>query len=184
MMKPFWMCVALAAASFLFFGCASARPKPPKNAADAASKPAAPAPTEAGRAQEGEPDVRDMNLRPIPGVRTIRFAYDSDALDETARAALRSNADLLKASPAMKVQVAGHCDQRGTVAYNLALGQRRAKAVKDYYSALGVDGGRVATISWGKEHLLCTDATDACWLRNRRAETLEAVSAAVAGAPR
>lgn len=180
MMKDLWMLAALAASTLFFSACAGTHATARKDAAVPAAKPAVAAPIETGRTIDGEPDVRDMNLRPIPGVKTIQFAYDSDALDETARAALRANADLLKASPAMKVQVAGHCDQRGTVAYNLALGQRRAKTVKDYYKALGVESDRIATISWGKEHLLCSDATDACWARNRRAETLEAVNANIA----
>lgn len=179
MMKPLLLCLAFAASSWMFLGCASAKPKP-SPAPAAAAAPAAPAPTEAGRVVDGEPEVRDMNIRPIPGVKEIHFAYDSDGLDESARAVLRANAEVLKARPTMKVQVAGHCDQRGTVAYNLALGQRRAAAVRAYYKALGVAPERVATISWGKEHLLCTDADDACWERNRRAETAEAVDAKVA----
>jgi peptidoglycan-associated lipoprotein len=180
MMKNLWMLAALAASTLFFAACAGSRATARKDADVPVAKPSIPAPIETGRTIDGEPDVRDMNLRPIPGVKTIQFAYDSDTLDETARAALRANADLLKASPAMKVQVAGHCDQRGTTAYNLALGQRRAKTVKDYYKALGVDGDRIATISWGKEHLLCSEASDACWERNRRAETLEAVNANIA----
>ncbi|MBI3288424.1 MAG: OmpA family protein, partial [Elusimicrobia bacterium] len=67
--------------------------------------------------------------------------------------------------------IAGHCDERGTVAYNLALGQKRAKEVRDYYIRLGVDGRRVATISYGKEEPQCSEATEACWSRNRRAIT-------------
>ncbi|WP_158247922.1 OmpA family protein, partial [Pseudomonas sp. GW456-12-10-14-LB2] len=63
----------------------------------------------------------------------------------------------------------------------LALGQRRANGVRDYYKALGVEAGRVATISYGKEHPLCSSATESCWSRNRRSETLQAVSAKVAG---
>jgi len=74
----------------------------------------------------------------------------------------------------VKVQVAGHCDQRGTVEYNLALGQRRSKAVRDYYRSLGVAGHRVATISYGEEKLLCQEEDEACWGRNRRGETLAA----------
>jgi peptidoglycan-associated lipoprotein len=67
--------------------------------------------------------------------------------------------------------VAGHCDERGTTAYNLALGQKRAKEVRDYYVSLGVDGGRLATISYGKEAPLCLESNEACWTRNRRAES-------------
>ena len=77
--------------------------------------------------------------------------------------------------------VEGHCDERGTIPYNLALGQKRAKAVRDYYLALGIPGGRIATLSLGKEMPECTEATKACWQRNRRA--LSKVKAALAGKP-
>lgn len=174
---------ALVASAFLAAACASSRPRRAVPPAPAAPSLAA-APTEAGRAIDGEPDVRDMNLRAIPELLTVRFEYDSDRLDAAALAVLKGNAAWLKAHPEAKAQVAGHCDQRGTVAYNLALGQRRARSVRDYYRALGVDPARVATISWGKEHALCAESSEACWTRNRRAETLEAASAAVAGEPR
>ncbi|MBI3563599.1 MAG: OmpA family protein [Elusimicrobia bacterium] len=179
MFKPLMMCVVFAVSASMFLACSAPRPRSAPAATATATVPVA-APVEAGRSVGAEPEVRDMNLRPIPGVKEIHFAYDSDGLDESARAVLRANAAVLKARPAMKVQVGGHCDQRGTVAYNLALGQRRAAAVRSYYKSLGVAPERVATISWGKEHLLCSDATEACWERNRRAETQEAVDAKVA----
>lgn len=173
---------ALVAVSLLAAACAGRVRKTPPVAPGAVLPK--PAPTEAARAVDAEPDVRDMNLRAIPELKTVRFDYDSDRLSADASAVLRANADFLKAHADTKVQVAGHCDQRGTVAYNLALGQRRARSVRDYYAALGVDAARVATISWGKEHLSCTEATEDCWSRNRRSETLEALNAKVAGAPR
>ena len=173
---------ALVAAALLAAGCAGHSRKTPTDAPGAALPK--PAPTEAARVVDAEPDVRDMNLRAIPELKTVRFDYDSDRLSADARAVLRANAEYLKSHADMKVQVAGHCDQRGTVASNLALGQRRARSVRDYYKALGVDAARVATISWGKEHLSCTEATEDCWSRNRRSETLEALNAKVAGAPR
>lgn len=173
---------ALVAVSLLAAACAGRVRKSPKDQPGAALPK--PAPTEAARAVDAEPDVRGMNLRAIPELKTVRFDYDSDRLGDEARAVLRANAEYLTSHADMKVQVAGHCDQRGTVAYNLALGQRRARSVRDYYKALGVDAARVATISWGKEHLSCAEATEDCWSRNRRSETLEALSARVAGAPR
>ena len=165
---------ALAAASLLFAACAGGGANARKSPAGAVPLPVSTS-TETARTAAAEPDVRDMNLRPIPGAKAIRFDYDSDELDESARAALRANAEIFKARPDMKVQVAGHCDQRGTVAYNLALGQRRAKVVKDYYMIFGVEGDRIATISWGKERPLCSKASESCWSSNRRAETLEAI---------
>jgi peptidoglycan-associated lipoprotein len=148
--------------------------------ASALGAPAASPTTEAGRTVSAEPDVRDMSVRAVPELETVHFPYDSDRLDEANRGVLRSNSEWLKSHADAKIQVSGHCDQRGTTAYNLALGQRRAAAVRDYYVSLGVDAGRVATISYGKERLLCSEMEESCWTRNRRSETLEAVEAKVA----
>ncbi|OGS35940.1 MAG: hypothetical protein A2506_12350 [Elusimicrobia bacterium RIFOXYD12_FULL_66_9] len=106
------------------------------------------------------------DLKPVP------FDYDSAKLSDTALSVLKSNAEVLKADTSFDVMVSGRCDERGTVAYNLALGQKRAKEVRDYYIRLGIDGGRVATISFGKEMQSCTESTEDCWSQNRRAETL------------
>lgn len=104
-------------------------------------------------------------------LKNVPFDYDSAKLSDAALAVLKANAEVLKADDGLTVLVAGHCDERGTVAYNLALGQKRAKEVRDYYINLGVDGARVATISFGKEQPLCSESTDECWAKNRRAET-------------
>ncbi len=181
MIKDMRMAAAVAASALCLAACAGGRVNARK---DTPRPPAISAPTETGRTVDDEPDVRDANLRAIAGVKTIEFAYDSDGLDEAARGVLKANAKLLNGQRDIKIQVAGHCDQRGTIAYNLALGQRRAKAVRDYYKALGVDGARIATISWGTERPLCSESMEDCWARNRRAETLEAVSAKVAGVAR
>ncbi|MFI5361683.1 MAG: OmpA family protein [Elusimicrobiota bacterium] len=135
------------------------------------------------RATSEEPDVRDMATREIPELRTVHFDYDSDLLDEDSRAILRSNAGYLRTHPETTVQISGNCDQRGTVAYNLALGQRRASSVRSYYKSLGIAASHVATISFGKERLLCPQDTDACWARNRRAATLEVYSPSMADQP-
>lgn len=174
---------ALMSAVALICGCAASRPVKPSSIPVTATAAAAPAPTDAARSASDEPDVRELATQEIPELKTIHFPYDSDRLDEEARATLRGNADYLKAHMEMKIQVAGNCDQRGTVAYNLALGQRRAASVRSYYKALGVEPSRVATISYGKERLLCFEATDDCWTRNRRAATLEVLSPNVAGEP-
>ncbi|HEX4047900.1 MAG TPA: OmpA family protein [Elusimicrobiota bacterium] len=185
MRKPTLFVSGLAAMALLAAGCASTRAvkKSDSSAAVPSTGPAAVSPTDAAQSADMEPDVRDMATRSVPELKVVHFSYDSDLLDETAQQTLKGNADYLKSHADMKIQVAGNCDQRGTVAYNLALGQRRASAVRSYYKALGVEGSRVATISYGKEKLKCTDATDACWQRNRRAATLEVLSPNVAGQP-
>ena len=145
--------------------------------------PAGSSSADAARSADMEPDVRDLATRALPELKVVHFNYDSDLLDEAARETLKGNADYLKTHGEMKIQVAGNCDQRGTVAYNLALGQRRAAAVRSYYDALGVAKARVATISYGREKPICTAANESCWERNRRAATLEVLSPNVAGQP-
>ena len=104
-------------------------------------------------------------------LKSVPFDYDSAKLSDEALSILKANAEAIKADASIEVMAAGHCDERGTVAYNLALGQKRAKEVRDYYIRLGVDGRRVATISFGKEMQNCPESTEECWSRNRRAET-------------
>gem|GEM_PF-903573 len=104
-------------------------------------------------------------------LKSVPFDYDSAKLSDDALATLKANADILRSNTDLEVLVAGNCDERGTVAYNLALGQKRANQVRDYYVSIGVDRGRIATISYGKEQPLCTDSTEECWAKNRRAES-------------
>lgn len=108
----------------------------------------------------------------IPALEAVRFAYDSSSLDTAGRNVLKSNVAVLKKLPtSVTIRVEGHCDDRGTIEYNIALGQRRANAVRSYYATAGIAGNRLETISYGEERLLCTEQTDACWQQNRRAVT-------------
>lgn len=102
-------------------------------------------------------------------LKDVRFAFDSFELDDEARAVLRDNAEWLKDNGREKVEVEGHCDERGTVEYNLALGAKRARAAKDYLATLGISSERLTTISYGEELPLCTEHNEDCWGRNRRA---------------
>jgi peptidoglycan-associated lipoprotein len=88
---------------------------------------------------------------------------------EADRDVLRKDADVLKKFDFLQVRVEGYCDERGTAEYNVALGERRAKAVDDYLVSLGVPATRLQTVSYGKESSLCSDHTEDCWARNRRA---------------
>jgi len=99
----------------------------------------------------------------------IHFDYDQFDVRDADRAVLSKNAEVLKRYDFLKVTVEGHCDDRGTVEYNLALGERRAKAAYDYLVQLGVPAARLKTVSYGKEVPLCQEASEACWPRNRRA---------------
>lgn len=102
----------------------------------------------------------------------VFFAYDKYDLDAEARGALEGQAAWLKKYPTRTISVEGHCDERGTREYNLALGERRANSVKNYLVALGVDGSRVTTISYGKERPVALGSNDSAWAQNRRGVTV------------
>jgi len=99
----------------------------------------------------------------------VYFDYDESSLSEETRGRLARNAELLKAQAQFMVTIEGHADERGTNEYNLALGERRANAVRDYLSSLGVGGDRLRTISYGEERPVCTTTDESCWSQNRRA---------------
>lgn len=99
----------------------------------------------------------------------IYFDYDQAGLSDAAKATLDRHAQWLQARPTMRVSVEGHCDERGTVDYNLALGDQRAKAVREYLISLGVAEGRLTTVSYGKERPVDNGQDDAAWAKNRRA---------------
>ncbi|HXX13700.1 MAG TPA: peptidoglycan-associated lipoprotein Pal [Candidatus Eremiobacteraceae bacterium] len=101
-------------------------------------------------------------------IRDAYFDYDSAAIRPDARQSLQKDADFLKAYPSIRVTIEGHCDERGSTEYNLALGQRRANAVKEYLVSLGIPGDRLNTTSWGKEKPFCMESNEACWQQNRR----------------
>ncbi len=96
--------------------------------------------------------------------------FDFDKYEITAESAksLDANADWLKANPNVLILIEGHCDERGTAAYNLALGERRAKATQNYLSSRGVQASRVSLVSYGEERPVCSEHTEACWAKNRR----------------
>lgn len=105
----------------------------------------------------------------IAGLNTIYFAYDSSALTSEARRELANNADWVKSNSNVTIQIEGHCDSRGSVEYNLALGERRAQSVKDYLVSLGIDARRLTIISYGKEKPIAQGDDESAFTRNRRA---------------
>jgi peptidoglycan-associated lipoprotein len=98
----------------------------------------------------------------------IHFDFDAYTVRPEDGDVLKANADWMQKNPQSRVQVEGHCDERGSEEYNLALGAKRAQAAKDYLGTLGVGGDRMSTISYGKELPLCSDSTDDCYQQNRR----------------
>ena len=115
--------------------------------------------------QEGKPPITPASSP----LKDVYFDFDRYDLNADARTILRGNADWLKSNPRARVEIEGHCDERGTGEYNLALGAKRAQAVREYLTSLGIDGARLSTISYGEEIPICKEQSEDCWRQNRRA---------------
>jgi peptidoglycan-associated lipoprotein len=151
-------------------------PAPPVVAAPPPAPPPAPAPAPA----PAPPPPRALTEDEVFARKTVEqlnaemplgdvmFNYDQSTIRDDQRATLQRNADYLRRWTSVRVSVEGHADARGTNEYNLALGERRANAVKEYLVGLGVMGERLVVVSKGEETPLCTDMTEACYERNRR----------------
>jgi peptidoglycan-associated lipoprotein len=151
---------------------AAARPAIPPTAA-APTTPARPAGPPAGPpagAAAARPEPKEF--RAIPELRPIYFDFDKYDIRPGDAKILDTNAGWLKQNAAQLVLIEGHCDERGTNEYNLALGERRAKATMNYLVSQGVQASRITVISYGEERPTCTDKNEACWSKNRRAQFL------------
>lgn len=102
------------------------------------------------------------------GLQDVLFGYDSWTISEDGRQALTRDADWMKSNPGAQVKVEGHCDERGTSAYNLVLGEKRAKAVRNYLVELGIGANRLSVVSYGKERPFCQEHAESCYQQNRR----------------
>ena len=184
-------CAAVSVVSLGLGGCmkkvASAPPPPPPPVANytapstqAANKPAAtPTPSKpaeaAARTTPRTPDaatraqIQDLLNR----IQDAYFDYNKHTLRPDAETALRSDAqtlaEIIRQYPDFKLTVEGHCDERGSEEYNLALGDARSKQAKEYLSTLGLPGGQLREVSYGKDRPICTEHDEACWQKNRRA---------------
>jgi peptidoglycan-associated lipoprotein len=161
--------LATIAAVLLLSACATKEPPPPP-----AALTAAPAP-QAARPAPAPPPVVQNTI--VPGSLKdfqqnvgdrVFFDFDKSDLDQTDQDTLKRQAAWLAKYPSVTITVEGHCDERGTREYNLALGARRAAAVKEYLSSLGVSAARLDTISYGKERPVCSESAENCWAMNRR----------------
>ena len=103
------------------------------------------------------------------GISDVYFDYDRYIIRDDAKDALRTNADLLKGIKFKKLVIEGHCDERGTSEYNIALGERRAESARRYLSTLGIDQSKISIISFGEEKPFCSEQDENCWQQNRRA---------------
>jgi peptidoglycan-associated lipoprotein len=131
-----------------------------------------PPPTETTPAPSGEnqppPATHDENTGERLSLEDAFFDFDDFNLRTDAKSALETDGKYLQKNGDTKIIIEGHCDERGSVEYNLALGDRRAKAAFDYLVSLGVPAARLKTVSYGKEIPLCQDSNEECWSRNRR----------------
>jgi peptidoglycan-associated lipoprotein len=168
----------LATLALSLAACAGKKPveleKPPETARP--ETPAAPVETGGG---ETAPAVTSNivpgsqeDLRAQAGSDTVLFGYDSYELDAPARATLQRHAEWLRSNPAVRVTLEGHCDERGTREYNLALGDRRANSAKNFLASQGIDVARLSTISYGKERPAVEGSDEAAHAQNRRAVTM------------
>lgn len=108
-------------------------------------------------------------IQPVAELSDVYFDFDQYAIRGEAQSGLETNAAFLKSQPHQDILIEGHCDERGTSAYNLVLGERRAQAAKRYLQELGVAPSQVQIISYGKERPFCGEHSEACWQSNRRA---------------
>jgi len=162
----------------LFLGCPKKAPEPPPQEIAMETReeppPPQPPPPPPPDVQEVDPldsdDLRVVNeeLRRQGFAPDVYFEFDQSDLKPEAIQALSRNAEFLKLHPEFLLTIEGHCDERGTNEYNLALGDRRANAVKSYLTSLGVTGDRFQVISYGEERPVCTESDEGCWARNRR----------------
>lgn len=166
------------------FGLAGCKPKPPKTSGvEIASSTVQPQPTDiapptspstagdaTASALSGDLEKVNAYAREQGLLGDVYFDFDRYELKDAARERLRKNADFLKSNPEFLVTLEGHCDERGTNDYNLALGDRRANAAKEYMISLGVSASRFQrVVSYGEERPVCFASNEACWAQNRRA---------------
>ncbi|MBU6297611.1 MAG: peptidoglycan-associated lipoprotein Pal [Alphaproteobacteria bacterium] len=146
----------------LFLGACSTKP---------AEVPHAAAPVAAPQVQSSIVPGSEQDLQTNVGD-TVHFEYNRSDLQAADKSILQRQATWLEKYVSVRITVQGNCDERGTREYNLALGARRAEAVKEYLASLGVSVGRISTVSYGKERPICAESTEACWAKNRRAVTV------------
>jgi peptidoglycan-associated lipoprotein len=149
---------------------------PPSGTADLPPPPSPPEPTEEPIIPaEPVPEAGDLNAKDLDTLnrdspfQPVFFGYDSSEIEAQGQVALNANAEILKQYPSWTITIEGHADERGTAEYNLALGERRALAARNYLVSLGIPADRLRTISYGKEFPFDPGHNEAAWAKNRRA---------------
>jgi peptidoglycan-associated lipoprotein len=165
-------CSFVVSAVLALAGCSSTAPEP-ESSSTALATPSPESKTEPAPApgtssleafQRGESTATPASSP----LKEIYFDFDRYDLRADARETLKANGEWLKANPSTVVEIEGHCDERGTNEYNMALGAKRAQAAMDYLTTLGVAATRLSTISYGEELPVCEEHTEECWAKNRR----------------
>jgi len=152
--------------SLLAAGCAKKGAVPEETAVAAPAEYMTPAPVQAPPAVEKDTSsLAEM----ASGLENVYFDFDKYSIRPDARCILKKNADIIMALKGAKVVIEGHCDERGSTEYNLALGQRRAEAAQDYVVSLGVDSSTISTVSYGEERPVDPGQNEKAWAKNRRA---------------
>jgi peptidoglycan-associated lipoprotein len=168
-----WIVFVCIVAAFTVLSACKAKPKTAAQAREATAESpttAVPPPGVSANAPVAADvlsgDLAELNRRGY--LKDAFFDYDKAELRPDARQSLATDAGWLKKYPSTKLLIEGHCDERGTDEYNLALGERRADAVREYLADMGVGPTRVQTVSYGKERPFCNQDTESCWQENRR----------------
>ena len=168
-------CAALLGTAILYgVGCSTTKPAETQGAAQAQPQKAqatgkrlTSAPVSQSSSLEQLQQGKSVGTPASNPLQYIYFDFDRYDLRADARETLKQNAAWLKQNPSTTVQIEGHCDERGTTEYNLALGAKRAQTAKDYLTTLGISVQRLSTISYGQELPVCTEHTEECWQKNR-----------------
>ena len=157
--------LAIFAATFLFAACETASEVGGDSASTSSASSASSASSSAAAAKTEAEKLAEVG-------NTVYFDFDSSELSENAQTTLNRQAAFLNVNPTLVIVVEGHADERGTREYNLALGDRRAVAVRDYLLAKGLNAARVRTVSYGKERPAVSGSNEEAWAKNRRAATV------------
>ncbi len=125
-------------------------------------------PEQAEKAKAEDEQAKEKTAAAASGLQPVYFDFDQSFIRPGTREIMKANAEWLKAHPQVKIKIEGNCDERGTIEYNQALGQRRAASAKKFLTDLGISATRISLISYGKEKPGCTENTESCWQKNRR----------------
>jgi peptidoglycan-associated lipoprotein len=175
--------VPVVAASLFFAACRRDPPPPPAPTgptqaqldsmrADSIARAQADSIARAEAAERAEAERREAAVRAARATleERVHFDYDESAIRPDAERVLRQKVDILRNSPAVQVRIEGHADERGSTEYNLALGNRRAESVRQFFTGFGLDAGRFAIVSFGEERPMAQGSDEDAWAQNRRAE--------------